>query len=66
MEVHENNSLDAGSCLDMKYYGCNRSMVVTNNCFTKNAKALAEVNSTWLVDRNQLADWIINFQTGDK
>lgn len=38
----------------MAYYGANKGLVVTNSSFTKNAKALAEVNNIALWDREVL------------
>ena len=40
------------------YYGCNAAMVVTNNYFTKGARALAQSTNCQLVDRKTLAKWI--------
>ncbi len=45
----------------MNHYNCNRSMVITNNRFTKPARSLAKSNSTILVDRSVLAQWINEF-----
>jgi len=42
----------------MRYYGCKRAMVVTNNRFTKSAKDLARVNACELLDRDDLGRWI--------
>jgi restriction system protein len=44
------------------YYHCTGTMVVTNNTFTAAAHIAASVNGTVLVDRNQLARWILTFQ----
>jgi restriction system protein len=44
------------------YYKCNAAMVVTNNFFTAGAKELASSAKCELVDRNQLAKWIIDYQ----
>ena len=47
------------------YYKCARSMVVTTAPrFTHHAKELAKATNTVLIARDQLADWIIAFQTG--
>jgi restriction system protein len=46
----------------MVVYGCNETMVVTNNTYTKEAKKLAEYNNCVLINRNQLGAWIIAFQ----
>jgi restriction system protein len=43
------------------YYKCNATMVVTNNFFTAGAKELARSAKCELVDRNQLAEWIVDF-----
>ena len=40
------------------YHGCNAAMVVTNNYFTKGARALAQSTHCQLVDRDTLAKWI--------
>ena len=40
------------------YHGCNAAMVVTNNYFTKGARALAQSTNCQLVDRDTLAKWI--------
>ena len=40
------------------YHGCNRAMVVTNNYFTKGARALARSTNCQLVDRDTLGEWI--------
>lgn len=45
----------------MKMYGCQKSMVVTNNYFTRGAIDLAESNGTVLIDRSILSDWIIEY-----
>lgn len=36
------------------HYGCSKSMVITNNYYTKNAKQLAMENGVELIDRNSL------------
>ncbi len=43
-------------------YGCNKAMVVTNSSFTAAAQELATHNYCELIDRNKLADLIIDFQ----
>lgn len=43
-------------------YNCNAAMVVTNNLFSPGAQQLAIVNQCRLVDRNLLADWLIEGQ----
>ncbi|TAK89516.1 restriction endonuclease [Patescibacteria group bacterium] len=45
----------------MAHYRCTKSMVITNNQFTPHAKALAASNKCELVDRDQLALWILDF-----
>ena len=44
------------------YHGCNAAMVVTNNYFTKGAKALAQSTNCQLVDRDTLAKWIADLE----
>ncbi len=44
------------------HYGCNRSMVITNNYFTPDAKRLADSTHCILVDRETLKKWIQEFQ----
>lgn len=46
----------------MNLYGCNRSMVVTNNYFTPGAIKLAKINSCILIDRDRLIKWNHNFK----
>lgn len=46
----------------MIVYHCNKSMVVTNSSFTKEAKKLAGYNTCMLIDRAALADWILRFK----
>lgn len=43
-------------------YGCTKAMAITNSHFTPSAKELAAVNNCVLVDRDQLAQWIVDFQ----
>ena len=45
------------------YYDCNASMVITNNYFTKGAIELSEAAECRLVDRDELTEWIIDFQS---
>lgn len=47
----------------MAYYKCTRSMVVTSNYFTPNAQELAKINNTFLVDRDKLSEWMVEFKT---
>lgn len=37
-------------------------MVVTNSYFTREAKSMAEYNNCELIDRDKLADWVVEFQ----
>jgi restriction system protein len=46
----------------MGHYGCNRAMVITNNYFTSDAIKLAQSTGCILIDRNTLANWIIEYQ----
>lgn len=46
----------------MKYYDCNKSMVICNSYYTKGAIDLASANSCELIDRDSLAKWIYDFQ----
>jgi restriction system protein len=41
------------------HYNCNAAMVVTNNLFSQGAQQLARANQCKLVDRNVLADWML-------
>jgi len=41
------------------HYHCNAAMVVTNNLFTRGARDLAKSNGCELVDKNVLADWLM-------
>ncbi|MBI4675131.1 MAG: restriction endonuclease [Chloroflexi bacterium] len=41
------------------HYNCNAAMVVTNNTFSQGAHDLAKSNGCKLVDRNVLADWML-------
>ncbi len=43
------------------HYKCNQAWVITSNYFTKAAKNLAEDNKVRLFDRDQLAQWILDF-----
>lgn len=44
------------------HYGCTAAMVVTNVFFTSGAPELANSTGCRLVDRNELANWIVAFQ----
>lgn len=41
-----------------KYYGCNKTIVVTNNYYTEAAKKLSRKTDTLLIDRDQLKKMI--------
>lgn len=45
------------------HYRCNAAMVVTNNIFSPGAHDLARSNNVKLVDRNVLADWMMEAGT---
>jgi restriction system protein len=47
------------------YYQCTGAMVITNRYFTPDAQALAHSTGCILVDRNQLAAWIQDWQAGE-
>lgn len=50
-------------CLGGKeYYGCDACIVITNSTFTEQARTLAKKSKTYLIDRDKLAEWIIEFQ----
>ena len=44
------------------YYGCEKAMVVTNSEFTEPATQLARANGCILINRTELAQWIIDYQ----
>ena len=46
----------------MSHYGCNKAMVITNSYFTPGAITLAQSTGCILIDRDILANWIIEFQ----
>ena len=46
-------------------YNCQRSMVVTNSTFSRPARVLADSNDCILIDKDELAEWIITFQEGN-
>lgn len=48
------------------YYHCSIPMVITNNYFTKGAKELAKATKCKLIDRNDLTNWITDFQSSKK
>ncbi|HEY4761585.1 MAG TPA: restriction endonuclease [Thermoguttaceae bacterium] len=45
-----------------QHYGCDRAMVITNSYFTKGAKELAQSTGCELINRDSLAEWILDFQ----
>ncbi len=45
-----------------RHYGCDRAMAITNSYFTEAAKELARSNHCELIDRDVLAEWILDFQ----
>jgi restriction system protein len=49
----------------MAHYKCNAAMVVTTHRFSDGARQLALANGCVLVDRNELAQWIVAFQDGN-
>jgi len=46
----------------MPFYKTNKCMVITNSYYSKGAYDLAKVNNCVLVDRDELAKWIIEFE----
>lgn len=46
------------------HFKCDAAMVVTNSYFTSSAKKFAKSTECQLVDRNDLADWIVAFRQG--
>lgn len=44
------------------YYGCDNAMVITNNYFTPGAVTLAQSNGCILIDRDNLATWVNEYQ----
>ena len=45
----------------MKFYGCNKAMVVTSSTFTREAVELAKANNIDLVDRKQLSELLCKY-----
>jgi HJR/Mrr/RecB family endonuclease len=45
-----------------QHYQCNKAMVITNSHFTPGAIMLARSTQCTLVDRDELAEWIMQFQ----
>jgi len=50
----------------MKYYKCNKAMVVTNSRFTDSAKKFAEKTECILVSRDELTNWIASYRQKSK
>ena len=46
----------------IQHYRCNRAMVITNNYFTRGAITLARSTNCTLVNRDLLAQWIVELQ----
>lgn len=46
-------------------YKCNRAMVVTNSTFSRPARELAADNNCILIDRDELVEWIVEFQNSN-
>jgi restriction system protein len=46
----------------MNYYNCNAAMVIANNYYSQSAIELARSNRVELIDRDTLADWIVEFK----
>jgi restriction system protein len=49
----------------MYHYGCNKAMVITNSYFSPGAVTLAESTDCILINRDTLAEWVIEFQSID-
>ncbi|MCB0112507.1 MAG: restriction endonuclease [Caldilineaceae bacterium] len=45
-------------------FDCDAAMVVTNSYYTDSARVLAESADCVLIDRDTLADWVLDFQRG--
>lgn len=45
----------------MKYYGCNRSMVVSTSKFTQEAYALGRANNTDLISKDRLSELLLQY-----
>jgi len=45
----------------MKYYDCNKAIVVTTSYFTSEAIDLAKVNNVSLIPKNQLQEWLLKY-----
>jgi restriction system protein len=45
------------------YYGADTAVVITNSYFNPYATAHAAKAGIWLVDRTQLAEWIVSYQS---
>lgn len=44
------------------HYKCDRAMVITNSTYSRPARELAADNNCVLIDRDELAAWIVDFQ----
>jgi restriction system protein len=63
---HIDRSAISDAVAAKRFYNCNRSMVITNNYFSKDAKRFAYSNFCKLIDRERLAEWMVEFQKGRK
>ena len=45
----------------MKYYNCNKAMVITTSYFTQEAKALAKANNTELISKKRLQELLLQY-----
>lgn len=50
----------------LKGYDCQRSMVITNSTYSRPARELAASNNCVLVGKDQLAEWVVAFQSKSK
>lgn len=50
----------------MQHYRCNRAMVITSSHFTPGALTLARSTNCTLIDRDTLAQWIVELQTAEE
>lgn len=46
----------------LQHYGCDRPMVITNSIFSRPAQNLAKSSHCILIDKDILAQWIVDFQ----
>lgn len=49
----------------MQHYRCNRAMVIASSHFTPGALTLARSTNCTLIDRDTLAEWILELQTAE-